>query len=757
LTIESRPSNLARTVRPLTLGWHDAGSEEVFMLCSRSLVIMALAFGTIAQFSAAAEGAGLRLDGTVLGSLPSGVTVHPSVERTTEGGRQALRFTKGGFTVAMSDRLLAGAGTVDVECQMPANWPAEEDRALFHLGEKEHVHVTLFFRKGSLIAVYKGGKEYFAAIRHAPAREWKPGSWHRVRFSWQAVGQEVDFFLTTDGKLAGTAVGRLIEEWPATCTVGVRGARTPWQGLLGDAVLSPQATRPAELSPGTRTVTVQADQPVGECYRFWTVANHNKPHLFLDAGFRKRVRPSRPFVRQANAVYLLGGRYPDQNCWYLGEDGKGGIRTDFTGMVAQLKAMLDVDYVPWVVLDNVPYSMSDPPQENTYGNTAPPEDERLWGLYVEAALKAMVEAFGRDTVETWWFRVGTEPDLTPAHWAGTREQYFAHYDVTVAAVDRVIPGAKVGPGNILNPAGGEFKNPTRDQWGLDIIDHAANGANACTGGKGARMDWFSFSWYARVGQPIRAFDAAVAAVRNRLRPYPQFEDLPLVVGEFTVLHDERGRRLWGGDTTEWAASFYAALADRVYGYGIRQVYEWSQVTGGLLHPRTQVIEMLDGMAGGTRLRVDVEKTSANASGAIACRKGDDLFVLLYNHHFMRRPKVPEAVHLQIRDARMREGEEWKLSERLIDADHGVWAYAFAADCLAAGLTPDPKAGSYEGAISFVYGKDGAPVLYRNLEKYRKIAAPQMVRKGEPLAVGSGGVTLDLDLTGHSVHLLKLSP
>ena len=60
--------------------------------------------------------------------------------------------------------------------------------------------------------------------------------------------------------------------------------------------------------------------------------------------------------------------------------------------------------------------MSDPPQENTYGNTAPAKDVRVWGKYVEGAARAMVDAFGRETVARWWFRVGTEPDLAPGHW-----------------------------------------------------------------------------------------------------------------------------------------------------------------------------------------------------------------------------------------------------------------------------------------------------------------------------------------------------
>jgi len=405
----------------------------------------------------------------------------------------------------------------------------------------------------------------------------------------------------------------------------------------------------------------------------------------------------------------------------------------------------------------VPYNMSDPPQENTYGNTAPPKDERLWHDYVEAAVRAMVAHFGRETVSKWWFRVGTEPDLCPSHWAGTREQYLEHYDYTVDAFTRVLPEAKIGPGNILNPAGGEFGTTTRKQWGLDIIDHAAVGTNACTGARGTRMDWFSFSWYARVGQPIAAFDSAVAAIRTRMARYPQFAHTPLVVGEFTVLHDERGRRVWSGDTSEWGASFYAALADRVYRYGILHVYEWAQTTGGLLHPRTNVIALLDGMCGGRRLAVQSKGTSAATCGAIACRQGADLLVLVYNHRFLRRPKVAEAVHLIVRDSRMKAGERWRLTEQTIDAEHGTWAHALAADCAAEGLAPLPKAGSFEGDPRRLYGDQGGKVFHKNRAKYAALAAIPTTRDREPLPVSHGQAALDMELPGHSVRMLRLSP
>jgi len=681
--------------------------------------------------------------------------------------RDGRDFSAGIVTAATAPWLTATQGLIDVECQMPPDWPCGGDAALFHAQSQSHVHASLFFRNGALLAVYKGGEAFFASVPFPESARWAAGSWHRIRFGWGpaqdddggALSDQVTFALLADGELAGEGVGRVMDPWPARCELGGKNRGAPWPGRVRRLALS---NRPLllsealpELKPGKRTVTVRADRTVGPCYRFWTVANCNGPHRFLQKGYAENLKKGQPFITQINAVYLLGGRYSDQNVWYRGLLPDGRLDVDFSGLIAQLQAMLDGGFTPWIVLDNTPYAMSHPPQENTYGNTAPPDDERLWARYVDAALRAMIDAFGRERVSQWWFRVGTEPDLLPGHWTGTREQYFAHYDHTVAAVTNLFPAARVGPGNILNPREGQFGTKTRGMWGLDIIDHAACGTNAVTGGTGARMDWFSCSWYARVGRPLSDFDEAVNLMRERLARYPQFRDTPLVIGEFTVLHDESGRRLWAGDTTEWAASFYAGMADRVYRNNIRQVYEWAQTTGGIFHPRTQVIAMLDRMADGHRVETEVHADSAADCGAVACRKGADLYVLLYNHRARRRPSVPEKVHLVVRDERMKRGAAWTLAESLVDAEHAAWAYAFAADCRAAGVTPLPQAGRYEGGVSLQYGKPGEEVFRKNKEKYARLA--QVTETAEPVSVASGRYERDIEMAGHSVRLLKLSP
>ncbi len=705
----------------------------------------------------------LRITSRTLATLPAAVRAGEGVKSTPEG----LVLTQGGFTLPTAPWLTATQGLIDVECQMPPEWPAAGDQALFHAQSKAHVHATLFFRGGVLWAVYKGGEDFFAAVTSPETARWAPGSWHRIQFGWslatdddgEVLRDDVVFTLLTDGRLAGSGYGRVMTPWPELCELGTRSKDALWRGVVRSITLAPAlldlSRALPELKAGERTITIESARPLGNLYRFWTVANCNGPHHFLQPGYAAGINRSQPFIRDINAVYLLGGRYRDQNVWFKGVSPGGELHVDFTGMIAQLQAMIDGGFTPWVVLDKTPHGMCRTPQENTYGNTEPPDDMRVWARYVEAAMRAMVDAFGMERVGQWWFRVGTEPDLYPGHWTGTREQYFALYDHTVSAVTSVVPGAMIGPGNILNPIDGQFGTQTRGMWGLDIIDHAAHGTNAVTGGIGTRMDWFSCSWYARVGRPLSDFDDAVRLMRTRLGRYPQFREMPLVIGEFTVLHDENGRRLWSGDTTEWAASFYAGLAERVYQYGIRQVYEWAQTTDGVLHPRTQVIAMLERMAEGERVATEVQGSSAADCGAVACRKGEELFVLLYNHRELRSPHVSEKVHLVVRDLRMKRGATWSLGESRVDAAHAVWAYAFAADCRAAGVPRQRLAGRYEGGVSLLYGKPGLDIFRKNKEKYQRMA--QVAETAGQIQVGEGGFELDIEMEGHSVRLLRLVP
>jgi len=491
--------------------------------------------------------------------------------------------------------------------------------------------------------------------------------------------------------------------------------------------------------------------PVGPCYRFWNVANFNKPFRVLETHHMERFARGAPFVDALNLVYILGGRQREHATWYKGVRADGSLDVDFTGLIEQLRACLDQRYTPWIVLDNIPFPMSNPPTEAAYGNTAPPVSEELWHRYVTAAIEAMVAAFGTATVGSWWFRVGTEPDLCPGHWAGTKEQYLAHYDYTVDAVTRILPGVRIGPGNILNPVEGEYHTQHRNLWGVDIIDHCATGTNACTGGVGTRLDWFSCSWYGRVGVPLSMFDKAIGIMRDRLRRYAPLAEVPLAIGEFAVLHDENGTRLFSGDSSEWGASFYAGIADRVYHYGVAKIYEWHHATDGVLHPKGHVIAMLERMAGGQRLPVTPALTADRDCGVIAARCDDALYLLVWRHTTGRAGGPEQSFTLAVDAADL---AATGLAEWTVDATHAAWARQFEADCRSEGVEPLPTAGHYEGGIEKLYGRRGLAVWRAHRERYAALSTLPQTHDAT-LALADGRATLTVPMSGHCVRLLRL--
>jgi xylan 1,4-beta-xylosidase len=168
--------------------------------------------------------------------------------------------------------------------------------------------------------------------------------------------------------------------------------------------------------------------------------------------------------------------------------------------------------------------------------------------------------------------------------------------------------------------------------------------------------------------------------------------------------------------------------------------------------------MLGKMAGGERLAVRVSESESTAlSGAIAARKGDALYVLLYNHRAQRAPSVPETIRLKVEDSRMKKGAIWLLDEWRIDRDHGVYVHAFNEDCRKAGLSHLPDTGRFEGNIGLRWGPEGTRILKKNFKKYAELSALPQSGTKERIEVQNGGVEMTIDLPGHSVRLLKLEP
>lgn len=107
--------------------------------------------------------------------------------------------------------------------------------------------------------------------------------------------------------------------------------------------------------------------------------------------------------------------------------------------------LLSVGVKPFVELSFMPSQLARNGKTGLHykNHTAPPKDWGEWGDYIRAFIRFLLDRYGKEEVESWWFEVWNEPDLT-GFFSGTQKDYFKLYEVTARAVKSVDPKIRVG-------------------------------------------------------------------------------------------------------------------------------------------------------------------------------------------------------------------------------------------------------------------------------------------------------------------------
>ena len=136
---------------------------------------------------------------------------------------------------------------------------------------------------------------------------------------------------------------------------------------------------------------------------------------------------------------------------------------------------------PIIVLDNVPWAFaaSNASRSVGYGNNMGPQNVTEYAEFVQTLLQGMVSRYGMPMAQTFWFRVGTEPDTQPNHWNDTNAKFVEMYVAVASVVSAVIPGAMVGPANFA------ADGPIRAESWRRVVVPIVEGIVA----RGARIDY----------------------------------------------------------------------------------------------------------------------------------------------------------------------------------------------------------------------------------------------------------------------------
>ena len=516
---------------------------------------------------------------------------------------------------------------------------------------------------------------------------------------------------------------------------------------------------------------VDPSQRYGHIRPIWNALNLWSPSFLVTADGNPNTWyvDTHPFLRRVVLMTATGGRpdYPQDEI--LKRDSTGALVLDFSNFDRFLDAAAGMHLTPIVVLGAVPFALApENPNIGVFGSiTDPPTDYHAWYDFVRELVAHCVHRYGRETVLQWSWRLYTEPDNRD-WWSGTKEEYFKLYDYTVAAVEEALPGATVGPGNIL----GEME----EHWGMEILDHVFADTNAFTGTVGTRINFFTFSAYERCQRdfpPLRKFEDRVAKLKAKLRDYGALDTVALGIGEGQLLHDEDGTYLWLGDGTEYGAAWQAAY--QIFGIrqGFDRIVQWGFTSDGVKTPKYNVIEMLEKMKGQTRVAMRVVRDTRNylSKGwhkidGIASVSGteDTLSIFLYGHHKYRYPHFPSLENPQpvriVVSSLPFHATTVRLTHWLVDSTHSNFFNVWLEDSKDLPRVPYNGIGGsiYDAAVTMNFNHDGHVFWWHHRDKYLEIDDLEKAGPDTTLPVArDGSVTIELGVRPHQVSLLVLVP
>lgn len=304
-------------------------------------------------------------------------------------------------------------------------------------------------------------------------------------------------------------------------------------------------------SPQTVNITVNLDKPIGAykpIYAWFGYDEANFTTMHDGRALMTELHDLSPVPVTIRAHHLLtsGNGVPELKWSSTGvysEDERGKPVYNFTlldGIFdayrdAGVRPMVELGFMPKDLAADVPgrpeaYQVHYPASTISGRSNNPPKDYAKWGELCRAVTAHLVEHYGRDTVQQWYFEVWNEPDID--YWHGTPQDYFKLYDYAVSGVRAALPNAIVG-----GPATTGPRSDKAYAFLKGFLDHVRDDRSAADG-KAIPLQFISF--HAK-GQPVIHNGEVTMGIRSELRDvdrgfsliasYPQFKPLPIILSE----------------------------------------------------------------------------------------------------------------------------------------------------------------------------------------------------------------------------------
>jgi xylan 1,4-beta-xylosidase len=217
-----------------------------------------------------------------------------------------------------------------------------------------------------------------------------------------------------------------------------------WLVLSATLAISPVAVAQSTASE-PKVVIVDAAAPTHPFPHFWEhMFGSGRASLSMRDSYRQDLRQ----VKQATDVqYIRFHAIFHDEMGVYDEDSAGKPVYNFSYVDQAYDGLLQNGVRPFVELSFMPKKLAskDAPHAFWYKqNVAPPKDWAKWDDLIYQFTKHLVDRYGLDEVQKWYFEVWNEPNLD--FWVGDPKQatYWELYDHSVTAVKRVSASLRVG-------------------------------------------------------------------------------------------------------------------------------------------------------------------------------------------------------------------------------------------------------------------------------------------------------------------------
>ncbi len=431
-------------------------------------------------------------------------------------------------------------------------------------------------------------------------------------------------------------------------------------------------------------IRVEAQVAQGPFPSAWSFFGYDEPNYTYAPNGRKllgelsQLTASPVYIRTHNLLTSGDGtgglKWGSTNVYSEDPDGKPVYNWTILDRIfdayrdAGVKPLVEIGFMPQALSTRPnPYRHSWPDGTLWTGWAHPPKDYQRWADLVYQFVHHLVERYGRNEAESWYWEVWNEPNI--GYWQSTPEEYYKLYDFTTDAVKRALAQARVGGPHSTGPA-----NPDAAAFLRAFLEHCVRGKNYATGKTGAPLDYIGF--HAK-GSPRLVGGHVQMGISRHLQDvakgfetvisFPELRHLPVILGESdpegcaacsAQAHPENAYR--NGPAY---ACYTAAVQHRIfeladhYKINLAGVVTWafefenqpyfagfrSLATNGVDKPVLNVFRMLGLMrgdqvwsqsSGGLSLDTIVQAGARETSdiNVTAARQNREVCVLVWNYH-----------------------------------------------------------------------------------------------------------------------------